>query len=404
MGSLCNAFSSVLLTILVIRILGKGSESDIFSLAYSTASLFSTIGLFEVRQFQSTDINSEFKFSDYLTMRYINCTLMMIVTTFFILIKNYDIHKGLIIFLVCLYMMIGALQDVYHGLFQLKNRLDLAGKSLSSRVTVSSITFILTLLLTKNLILSCIILCLSSIACFCLYDLSLSKSLGLKNLIKSKFLYKKQKKLYLSCLPLFVCAFLSIYILNAPKYAIDRFFSSSNGIQTSYGILVMPAAVINLLSLFAFRPVMTPMAESYSNGDIKAFLKTFKKLLLWISLTTIVCITLGYTIGVNILSKLCAYDLNSYRIPFAIILLGGGFSALLGIIQYIITILRKQNSLILGYILAGIISYSMSSILIPKYPILGGALSYTSVYLFLTIYFIALIIYYKKDFKKANCV
>lgn len=54
-GSLCNSLSSMLLLIIVNRISGE-SRGGFFALAYSTAQLLFSVGGFEIRPVQSTDI------------------------------------------------------------------------------------------------------------------------------------------------------------------------------------------------------------------------------------------------------------------------------------------------------------------------------------------------------------
>ena len=400
-GSLVNAASSVLLTMFVTRTLSDGIKSDIFSLAYSTALMLTTIGIFEVRQFQSTDVNNQFEFSDYLFMRYITCFIMIISGIFLILFKGYDFYKSCIIIIVNFYMMIGALQDVYHGLFQLKNRLDLAGKSLTLRITASIITFAVFIFFTSDLIISCISLCLVSITCFILFDLNYAKKLEPQH-TKFRIIPKKQKELFIACFPLFICSFLSMYVLNAPKFAIDTFFATEGGIQTSYGILMMPAAVINLFSIFVFRPVMTPMANSFSTGNTKQFFKTLVKLIIYILISTIICLLIGYYLGIPVLSNLYGIDLHSYKTSLLIILIGGSFSALLSVLQYVITIIRQQYKLLIGYIIASIFAYFISNFLVQANGILGGAISYMLVYLFLLAYFIVLISYYIRKLNVKN--
>ena len=71
-GSLCNSLSSMLLLIIVNRISGE-SRGGFFALAYSTAQLLFSVGGFEIRPVQSTDIKNKFTFDQYFTSRMLNC-------------------------------------------------------------------------------------------------------------------------------------------------------------------------------------------------------------------------------------------------------------------------------------------------------------------------------------------
>ena len=76
-GSLCNSLSSMLLLIIVNRISGE-SRGGFFALAYSTAQLLFSVGGFEIRPVQSTDIKNKFTFNQYFTSRMFNCIIMLI--------------------------------------------------------------------------------------------------------------------------------------------------------------------------------------------------------------------------------------------------------------------------------------------------------------------------------------
>ena len=60
------------------------------------------------------------------------------------------------------------------------------------------------------------------------------------------------------CMPLFIGSYLTLYVGNAPKYAIDDFLELKY--QTYYGILYMPSFVINLLSGFVFKPLLVDLS------------------------------------------------------------------------------------------------------------------------------------------------
>ena len=68
LGTLCSSCSNVLLMIYVTRILGV-DQAGVFSIAYSIAQLMLTIGWFSTRQFQVSDIDEEYSFSDYLAFK-----------------------------------------------------------------------------------------------------------------------------------------------------------------------------------------------------------------------------------------------------------------------------------------------------------------------------------------------
>ena len=60
-GSISSALISVVLLMIVSRFLST-SDSDVYAYAYSVGNLLVVIGLFQVRNFQATDIGEKYSF------------------------------------------------------------------------------------------------------------------------------------------------------------------------------------------------------------------------------------------------------------------------------------------------------------------------------------------------------
>ena len=384
MGSLCNAASSVILLMVVTRTSGS-FDGGVFAFAFSQAQLFFTIGGFEMRPYQSTDIKNKYKFKDYYTSRIITCIVMMIITTLYILANGFEMKKAAVIFLMCTYKMIDALSDVFQGLFQVRDRLDMAGKTLAIRVILSTIVFSICIYGTNDLILSSVSAVIISIVWILLYDFNLCKKF---EKIEIKFDFKKLKGLFLECLPLFLGAFLLMYIFNLPKYGIDRFMNEE--VQNFFNILFMPASVINLFSIFLFRPVLTRLADSFNKKDIKKFLCIIGVLVAWIIVLTISAVIVAYVIGIPVLSTLYGVELEKYKSELVVMMIGGGFSALSTLLHYIITVMRKQYSLLIGYGITAVLGTFIAPRLIQSYGILGASYTYLLLMINLSIIFVCI--------------
>ena len=76
-GSLCNAVTSMILLMIVTRTTDN-YYADMFSYSFALSQLLVTIGLFQVRNYQATDVREKYEFTDYFTFRIITCFIMMI--------------------------------------------------------------------------------------------------------------------------------------------------------------------------------------------------------------------------------------------------------------------------------------------------------------------------------------
>ncbi len=370
MGSLVNAAVSVLLLMMVTRTLGD-EQAGIFSLGFSVSLMMLTVGAFEVRPFQSTDIYKQFSFASYFTFRMVTCVLMLLLSVGYVLLNGYTDEKAWVILLLCLLKCVEAFCDVFNGQAQQNDRLDVAGFSLSIRVFVYCAGFFLSLLTTKNLLISCGVMVLLALLWLLVFDATTGKYF---EPCRVRFDKAALAGLFKACFPLFLASFLMMYINNAPKFAVDAYLSSAY--QTYYGIIFMPASVINLFSLFAFRPLLTKLTADWNENRQKAFLRTVLKLVLWILCITAAALVGGWLLGIPLLSWLYGTDLTAYRSELTVVLLGGGFNALCVLLYYMITVMRKQKYVLIGYIGSALAAWLLGDSLVAKYGLMGASLTY----------------------------
>ena len=123
-----------------------------------------------------------------------------------------------IIIAVCVIKMVDAIEDVFHGFLQLNGRLDLAGKLLALRNLITTAFFGLLIFSTQNIEITCWATGIGSV-CICL----LLNFWAVKGYEKVALQIRKEElsSLVKACTPLCLGSFLSLYIYNIPKYAID---------------------------------------------------------------------------------------------------------------------------------------------------------------------------------------
>jgi CDP-diglyceride synthetase len=118
--------------------------------------------------------------------------------------------------------------------------------------------------------------------------------------------------------------------------------------QTYYGILYTLSFVINLFSGFVFKPLLGDMATYYYE-DKKKYRNLILKMFAILTVISIGIIGIGWLIGIPVLNIVYAVDLTPYVIEFVIVLCGGAIAAFAMIVYYMLTIMRYQQWLILGY-------------------------------------------------------
>ena len=101
-GSMSNALSSFALLTIVTRLNGV-EDAGLFSIAFSTAQLLTTISCFETRSIQATDVKGELDFKDYFTFRVVTCCIMMFAALGFVFYNDYHGSDATLIILISLY-------------------------------------------------------------------------------------------------------------------------------------------------------------------------------------------------------------------------------------------------------------------------------------------------------------
>lgn len=387
LGSLSNAFSSLILSITVNRILG-GNSGGIFAFAYSNAQLMLTIGGFEVRPYQSTDIKEKYSFNTYFSFRILTCLLMLAVSVGYVLIGGFEFEKSIIIVFLTMFKMVEAFTDVFGGRFQQKDRIDITGKLFFIRVVSSTIVFISVMLISQSLIAASLGMFITSFSLFFIYDFRYIFETDKKNIAIT---FGRVPNLIKEVLPLFIGNFIMMYISNAPKYAINGTYGDE--MQNIYNILFMPAFVINLFSLFIFRPMLVTMAKNWNDGNKKALSGSIIKMYGIIGLATVVVMAGAWLLGTQVLGFLYNTNLSSYRNDLVLVMVSGGISAVVTFSYYVITILRQQKWILAGYAAAFIYAVFMARIMVKEYAIKGAIFVYGSSVGIIAVIFIAVIIF-----------
>lgn len=385
------AFQSVILLVILRRTMDLAA-AGIFTIANANANLFLTVGKFGMRNFQVSDVKRQFNFAEYRRSRWISAAAMIAVSCIYVLIasvKNgYSVEKSMIIIWMCLYKVVDAVEDVYYGEYQQKNRLDVGAKALTLRMAATVLIFAVSVIITRSLLVSMII----STAATALIALVLiwNTAGGFEDTRLRSPEMKRVMRLMWLCLPLFLGAFLAFYIGNAPKYSIDAILSDE--LQACYGFISMPVFVIGLLNNFIFNPLIYKMSCLWNENKIGDFIKrTFIQTII-VCIITLVCIGAAYICGIPILSWLYNTDLSAYKKELLVMLLGGGFLGLSGLFNIIITIMRRQPALLIGYAVTAVLALAFSNTVVRRYGVMGAAAFYTVIMLILCVIFAVIFI------------
>lgn len=373
-----NACMSAAESPIILMVLARTNgleDSGIFSIAFAVAALLLYLGQYGFRRFQSSDVAEKYSFEEYYGSRIISCGAMLVATIIYCIygaaFRGYSASKFTVVFLMCVLKGIQAFSDVLHGRMQQMGRLDVATKSSCVRYILEMLSFILVLVIAKNLVLASIICVAVSLAVFMLTSYNAARDFGT---LRPSFKMERMKLMFIEGFPLFVSLFLNMYLSNAPKYAIDAYLDETT--QAIYNMVFMPAFVIQLIAHFIFNPIITTYAEVWQAGNIQKFKKLVERQCLVILGLTVLALIIAATIGIPVLSWLFGTDLTAYKLELIVVALGGGMLAYSVFFNTVITIVRLHKTLLYSYAVAAIAALILSKYFVVNFGIMGAVILY----------------------------
>lgn len=399
-GGMLNAGQSVLVLIIVTRVCGL-EAAGLYSIAFATGNLFMYLGNYGVRNYQVSDVDEKFPFRSYILHRLLTVALMLLAAavycTYSLLRGAYSPAKTMTVAAMCLLKAIDCLEEVLEGRLHQRGRLDLAGKMMTVRLLISIGGMLAVLVATGNpltatnaaIILAAAAVILMAAACRrTLLPLQPAPGAAAKNRgaatspaatsaavsAARRGALRDAAVLMRVCFPVCAANFLSFYLINAPKYAIDAAMSETA--QAQYNFIAMPVFVIQLLGMFVYQPVLVRMTLSWNRADKKGFLRDFLRITAGLLIIAALCLGGAYVLGIPVLSALYATDLSALKPELLLILTGGVFLAMNGFYSAVLTLMREQNRIPVMYLAGAVLSLILTPRFVGISGIMGAVISF----------------------------
>lgn len=373
LGTGINSFNSLFFLIIVTRV-NDIQTAGIFSIAYATATILYTLAMYSGRLCQVTDIENKIKDKDYIANRALTCFIMLIGATGFLLIKQYTSFKTTIFALLAIFKGLEAFSDILYGIMQKNDILYKSGQSLTLKGFVGIIAFLIVDLITRDLRLACLTVIIVNIVVLIAFDYFLitRKLIDKENKVnKSNVLSILKSEFFV-----FVNSFAGIYVLNAPKYAIDSFLTED--IQAIYGYIMMPATVMTLFTQFIVMPFLGKLKEMYEKKLLKEIEKITGKIKLIVVAFGAFAVLAAFLLGPEFLGLVYGLDLTAYRMNLCVIIGSYIFYAISYINLVTLTTIRHTFIQSVIYVISMLIAYIGSTILVQNFGINGATFSCTT--------------------------
>ena len=154
LGSGIYSLATVIFVMLAKRIVGEEAGAK-FYMAFTTGQMLLTIGYFEIRPFQVTDVKRQYRAEEYFGFRGLSCFAMLIcgliVGVVYVANGKADGAGFGLIMAMCMLKMFDGIADVFEGEFQRNDRIDISGMSMTFRTIAIMAAFSAAAWMTRNI-------------------------------------------------------------------------------------------------------------------------------------------------------------------------------------------------------------------------------------------------------------
>ena len=275
-----------------------------------------------------------------------------------------------------------AFEDVYFGEYQKNNRLDIASKMWGTRYISTIILMIVLIVVTKNLYLTVVVSTIFTFAVMILFIFLTKEYVSEYERPRVGRVFKQ----LLVTLPLALGAFLTLYIGWAPRDAIDMILKDET-IQAIYNYLSMPVFVVQMMVTFIFNPRIYHISCLWNDRKISDYMKETMKQVAFVVAITLICIAGAAVLGVPVLSMLFNVDLKPYKLDLLIMLVGSGCLGMATLLGNLLTVMRYQNAILVGYVIVSVISFFFMGRAVMLYNVRGAVVFYVVILFLLSLIF-----------------
>lgn len=369
-SSIAYSLQSALLLLVVTRI-GGLSDAGRFSIYYITTTMLASVGSFSMRNYQVSDAKGDFSYSTYYGSRVLTCGIMIALCAGYALIWQRTPEGIITVLALGVYRATDGIEDVFHGEIQRNGRLDAASVGRTLRIAISFCAFVAAYVLTRTMTVASISMASCSLLIVFLTWLIFQ---GVYPQLHTKIQLSNVGRLLLLCLPICLSAVLYNYIANLPRYAIEANMSSDY--QGVFNILFMPVFAVDMLSTVIFNPTVADMGVAWQSGDIPKLKHLVIRQYAAVAIITLVCAIAAFLLGCPILGLIFGVDLRGWEALLTLLMVLGGISALSSFAVVMLTVMRMQIFIVVGYIVAILLCAPFLSTLVASHGLYGAAYGY----------------------------
>jgi O-antigen/teichoic acid export membrane protein len=367
-GSSIYALSQWLLLIIIMRF-GSPYDAGIYSLGLAICAPLVMLINLNFRALQSTNLSLEMGFNSFKRVRVFGLLFIIVVMLAYLFVSDHNNEIIIALSLIALSKIVESISDLYYGLFQYNERLDIVSKSNIFRGLIGTFSFGAAYIITGKLTVALFILLLAWTLNLIVYDYKNGKQF-LKEGFNKKIDRSNGILLIKIGFPIGLVAFLGSLSVNIPRIIFERYLTLEDlGVFTSIFYLVL---VIGKFMTSLSSAVLPRLARLYETNEMKLFLKIFKVVLLTLLSFSSLLILVSYFLGAEILTILYGDEYKKFRLLLLLVMIYGLFNYFAFSLEIGLNAMKGYKFRLYVEILATILVFFLSMYFIPNYGLNGG--------------------------------
>lgn len=340
--------------------------------------LFSNL---QLRSVQATDTRGEYTFGDYLGLRIATILLALVLISTIVLLSGYRIEIILLVLVVGVAKAFEAMSDIFYGLLQQYERMDVVARSMMIKGPLSLLALGFVFYLTRDVMWAAVAMTVAWILVLFAYDVRKTVLLNQQRMREEGMRLGPRWKvgalwqLAYFALPLgFVAALNSLHI-NLPRYLTEQYLGERElGIFAALAYIMVSA---RLVSGALGNSASPRLARFYAEGDRAAFSRLLLRLVLIGVLAGVAGVLAALVAGRWILSVLYTSEYANYTGLLVCIMVATGINYVTSVLNFGIVAVRRFR--IQALALVGVVATTSIAclILIPSFGVLGAGMALT---------------------------
>lgn len=366
-GTFIYFFCQWLTTVVVVRITGF-SDAGILSLAITFTNVFYFISLFGVRNYQLSDVNNEFSTSNYSFVRLLALLGSLIAFIVILIFIRFDFYTKLCCLAYMIFKMLESITDLFFTIFQKENKFKIILISYTAKGIISILAFAAALYITKNLLITIIVMGFVYLLVISFYDFIL-----LNRIVKISFNKNGTKRIFVLCIPLVLFSLIMPYMNFITRYLVERLYTKE--ILGYYSSISLVVVVVSTLAGCIWLVIIPYLSKAFINKKFKELRLLLVKILLGFLILGIVSISACWLLGDFFLSLIFGNDILKYSdllIPVVIT------SLALALCMFLSTVLisfKKNKAVLYCNIMGALVCSVFAYPLIKEYNVYGANMS-----------------------------